>query len=419
MSAMTEMNWPKTNWAENLRYQAETIHHPESVGEVQELVASLPRVKALGTRHSFNAVADSPEGGLISLSRFEPDITIDRETMTVSVSPGASYGVLAAALQEAGFALPNLASLPHISIVGGTATGTHGSGDGNGILATAIRSFELVKADGSLVTVDGPDLKALAVGLGAFGVVTRVTLEIQPTFQVRQDMYTGAPWDQVLESFDETMSSAYSVNLLGDYGAPDLRVIWRKSSVAPGSMGEAPDTLCGGTWYDGADEPPHPSRTVIGGIPGPWSDRLAHFRLDSAPSVGGDELQTEYFVPRRHGVAALNALRRMGHQISPHLHASEIRTVAADDIWLSPAYERDVVSIGFTWRKHPTEVHALLPAVEKALEPFDPRPHWGKLFRLGDLSARFPKLGEFLELRDSYDPTGKFRHGFVQEILSS
>ena len=345
---MSEMNW-----AENLRYEAGAIRHVESVEQVQELVARLPYVKALGTRHSFTPVADSPRGELLSLKILDPDIRINPEAMTVSVSAGTSYGVLAAALEEAGFGLPNLASLPHISIVGGTATGTHGSGDGNGILATSIRAVELVKADGSLETVDGADIKALAVGLGAFGIITRVTLRIQPTYQIRQDMYHEASWDAILESFDETMASAYSVCLIGDFGPPTMRAIWRKSLVEKGTQGKAPETLCGGNWYDGADRPPDGKHTLIGGIPGPWSDRLAHFRLDSAPSVGGDELQSEYFVPRRHGVAALEAMRAMGDQILPHLHATEIRTVAADDLWLSPAYERDVVSIGFTLAQTP------------------------------------------------------------------
>jgi alditol oxidase len=411
-----------TNWAGNLAYRADSVHYPTSVVEVQELVARLPRVKALGTRHSFNTIADSPGGALISLSELAPEVTIDTEAMMVSVTGGTRYGVLAAELHAQGYALHNTGSLPHISVAGATATGTHGSGDRHGILSTAVSAVELVKADGSLVTVDrsNPELKALAVGLGAFGVITRVVLDIQPTYLVRQDVYRNAPWDTVLEAFDEVMASAYSVSLIGDFGSPVIRELWQKTRVesAPDANEQpepVPQSLYGGTWYDDAEAPPDHALTVRAGIPGPWSDRLPHFRLDAPPSAGGDELQTEYFVDRRHAVNALRTLRSLGDRISPHLHATEIRTAAADDLWLSPAYERDSLCIGFTWRNHPTQVMALLADIEAALATYEPRPHWGKLFTFNteDLVRRFPRLPDFLELTTAYDPTAKFTNAFI------
>jgi xylitol oxidase len=414
-----------TNWAGNLAYRANSVHHPTSVVAVQELVARLPRVKALGTRHSFNTIADSPGGALISLSELAPEVTIDAEAMTVSVTGGTRYGVLAAALQAQGYALHNTGSLPHISVAGATATGTHGSGDRHGILSTAVSAVELVQADGSLVTVDrsNPDLRALAVGLGAFGIITRVVLDIQPTYLIRQDVYRNAPWDTVLEAFDAVMASAYSVSLIGDFGSPVIRELWQKTRVeSPSAAGEQPQpvpaSLYGGTWYDDAENPPDHALNVRAGIAGPWSERLPHFRLDAPPSAGGDELQSEYFVDRRHAVNALRVLRSLGDRISPHLHATEIRTAAADDLWLSPAYERDSLCVGFTWRKHPTEVMALLPDIEAALEPYEPRPHWGKLFALRDdaLARRFPRLPDFLGLRTTYDPTGKFSNAFLSRL---
>jgi alditol oxidase len=414
-----------TNWAGNLAYRAESVHYPTSVAEVQELVARLPRVRALGTRHSFNTIADSPGGALISLSEVAPDITIDADAMTVSVTGGTRYGVLAAELQSRGYALHNTGSLPHISVAGATATGTHGSGDRNGILSTAVSAVEVVQADGSLLTVDrsNPELKALAVGLGAFGVITRLALDIQPTYLVRQDVYRDAPWDTVLDAFDAVMASAYSVSLIGDFGSPTIRALWQKTRVETVVDGQqqpdpVPETLHGGTWYDDAEEPPDHSLTVRAGIAGPWSERLPHFRLDAPPSAGGDELQTEYFVERRHAVDALRTLRSLGDRISPQLHAAEIRTAAADDLWLSPAYGRDSLCIGFTWRKHPTEVMALLPDIEAALAPYGPRPHWGKLFTLNreDLARRFPRLPDFLELTTTYDPPGKFSNAFIEGL---
>jgi alditol oxidase len=359
------------------------------------------------------------------LSELAPEVTIDADAMTVSVTGGTRYGVLAAELQAHGYALHNTGSLPHISVAGATATGTHGSGDRNGILSTAVSAVELVTSDGSLVTVDrsDPDLKALAVGLGAFGVITRLVLDIQPTYLVRQDVYRNPPWNTVLEAFDEVMASAYSVSLIGDLGSPVLRELWQKARVESVSDGHqepepVPETLLGGTWYDDAEQPPGHSLTVRAGIPGPWSERLPHFRLDAPPSVGGDELQTEYFVERQHAVSALRTLRSLGDRISPQLHATEIRTAAADDLWLSPAYGRDSLCVGFTWRKHPTEVMALLPEIEAALAPYEPRPHWGKLFVCNDddLARRFPRLPDFLELATTYDPTGKFTNAFIEAL---
>jgi xylitol oxidase len=412
-----------TNWAGNLAYRAASVHYPTSVVAVQELVARLPRVRPLGTRHSFTTIADAPGGALISLSELAPEVTIDAEAMTVSVTGGTRYGVLAAELQAQGYALHNTGSLPHISVAGATATGTHGSGDRHGILSTAVSAVDVVKSDGSLVTVDrsNPDLKALAVGLGAFGIITRVVLDIQPTYLVRQDVYRNAPWDTVLEAFDAVMASAYSVSLIGDFGSPVIRELWQKTRVesvpdATEQPEPVPESLYGGTWYDDAEAPPDHTLTVRAGIAGPWSERLPHFRLDAPPSAGGDELQTEYFVDRRHAVNALRTLRSLGDRISPHLHATEIRTAAADDLWLSPAYERDSLCIGFTWRKHPTEVMALLPKIEAALAAYEPRPHWGKLFVFNDddLARRFPRLPDFLELTTTYDPTGKFSNAFIE-----
>lgn len=414
-----------TNWAGNLTYHADSVHNPTSVEVVQELVSRLPRVKALGTRHSFNTVADSPGGGLISLSELDPDIVVDAGSMTVSVTGGTPYGVLAGALQAQGYALHNTGSLPHISVAGATATGTHGSGDRNGILSTAVSAVDLVTADGSLLTIDrsDPDLKAVAVGLGAFGVITRLWLDVQPTYLVRQDVYRSASWDAVLDAFDEVMASAYSVSLLADFGSPVIHALWQKTRVASIDDGHeppahVPETLHGGTWYDDAEEPADHSLNVRGGIPGPWSERIPHFRLDAPPSVGGDELQSEYFVDRRHAVSALRALRDLGERISPHLHIAEIRTTAADSLWLSPAYERESLCIGFTWRKHPAQVSALLPDIEAALEPYEPRPHWGKLFAFdrAQLSRCVPRLSDFDRLRAAYDPTGKFSNDFLGRI---
>jgi alditol oxidase len=414
---------PPMNWAGNLRYAAHAWHTPQSIDELQRVVAAAYRAKAVGTRHSFTTIADT-DGDLISLAGLPPEIAIDAEANTVTVTGGTRYGDLMPVLEEAGFALHNTGSLPHISIAGATATGTHGSGDGNGILSVAISALEVVRADGELVTIgaDDPDMMGLAVGLGAFGVIIRVTLDLQPSYLVRQDAYIDAPWDAVLGEFDDIMASAYSVSLLGDFASPVVAQVWQKSRIAPGAN-DLPDPVpaarFGGAWLDAAGDAAFPNLNPRGGMVGPWSERMPHFRLDGAPSAGGDELQSEYFVPRPAAVPALDALRRMGSEIAPHLHIAEIRTVAADAIWLSPAYDRDSACIGFTWRNHPAEVTALLPRVERALAPFEPRPHWGKLSTLTprDVAASFEMLPAFRDLVTRYDPAGKFSNAFLRRVL--
>ncbi len=360
---------------------------------------------------------------LISLAGFEPDVRIDRTTMTASVTAGTRFGVLISELQAQGFALHNTGSLPHISVAGATATGTHGSGDGNGILATAIAAVEFVSADGSLITIDrtSEHLPALAVGLGAFGVITRVTVDIQPSFLVRQDVYRDASWETVLARLDEVMASAYSVSLLADFASPTVMQLWLKTRLGEGDHPEVAATLFGGTWYDDSDEPAHGNLNQRASVPGPWSERLPHFRLDREPSNAGDELQSEYYVRREHGAQALDVLRTLGASISPHLLIAEIRTVAADGLWLSPAYQRDVLCIGFTWAKHPEQVAALLPVIEQALAPYAPRPHWGKLFHYGcdDIKQQFPRLTDFKAACRRYDPDGKFWNPFLERTLGT
>jgi xylitol oxidase len=360
---------------------------------------------------------------LVSLAGLDPDITIDPTTMTAIVTGGTRFGVLISELQAHGYALHNTGSLPHISVAGATATGTHGSGDGNGILSTAISAVELVTADGSLVSIDrsGEHLSALAVGRGAFGIITRVTVDIQPTYLVRQDVYRYAPWETVLGRLDEVMASAYSVSLLADFASPTVMQIWLKTRLGEDDHPEVAPGLFGGTWYDDSDELAPGNVNQRASVPGPWSERMPHFRLDRAPSNGGDELQSEYYVSREHGAQALQELRTLGTRISPHLLIAEIRTAAADTLWLSPAYQRDVLCIGFTWAKHPAEVAALLPVIEEALAPYAPRPHWGKLFHFGAdvIGPRFPRLADFKAMRKHYDPDGKFWNPFLESTLGT
>ncbi|MGV8896176.1 MAG: FAD-binding protein [Rhodoglobus sp.] len=402
-----------TNWAKYHTYRAGTLHEPRSVEELQEVVSTAPKIRALGSRHSFNDLADSAE--LVSLVGLDPAIMIDEESETVSFSAGLRYGKLGVALQEAGWALRNLASLPHISVAGAIATSTHGSGVNNGTLARAVTGLEIVTASGELREIGpvDPEFDGAVVSLGALGIVSRITLDIEPTYEVRQDVFSGLSWSSFIENYDGIVSRAYSTSIFTNWVDDAVGDVWLKSRVTD----RKPPHELYGIARAATDVHPLPgasaaSTTPQSGVAGPWIDRLPHFRMEFTPS-NGEELQTEYIVPRQHAVAAILAVRALGERIAPLLHISELRTMAADSLWLSGAYETDAVGIHFTWKFEPAEVLALLPVIEEALAPFDARPHWGKLFHevRRDL---YPKLGDFVALADELDPSGKFRNDYLQ-----
>jgi xylitol oxidase len=414
------------NWAGNYLYRASTLQRPSSLEQVQEFVAAAQQLKALGSRHSFNDVADSP-GEQLSLEAMPAELTIDREASTVTVNAGVRYGGFAEELHREGFAVHNLASLPHISVAGAIATGTHGSGDGNGNLSSAVAGLELVTADGSVVTVrrGEPDFDGMVVSLGAIGVVTRVTLDVEPAFEVRQDVYENLPWAAVADHFDEITSAAYSVSMFTNWLGDGIDRLWLKSRTDREATAAGEPAFFGATRATRELHPlpnvPAESATAQLGVPGPWWNRLPHFRLDFTPSKG-DEIQTEYLFGRENAVAAIEAIRALGPTIAPQLYISEIRTMKADNLWLSPAFGRDTVAIHFTWKREDA-VLAHLPLIDAALAPFDARPHWGKVFTLGEggsatgarsFDSLYPKLPQFRQLADALDPEGKFRNDYLQ-----
>jgi xylitol oxidase len=394
-----------TNWGGNYTYGAKVVHRPSSLDELSEIVVGAEQVRVLGTKHSFSDIADAPE--LVTLDGLPGEITVDGATVTV---PSVlTYSQLADTLREEGLALRNLASLPHISVGGAIATATHGSGNLNGNLATQVTALELMTSRGELTTFSrgDPDFDGVVVGVGSLGAVTRVTLDVETAYEVRQRVFEHLSWNVLFEQFDAITAAADSVSVFTIW-SDDVDQIWLKS------RGELADELFDATAAT-ADRHPIAGADPINatpqlGQPGLWSDRLPHFRSGFMPSAG-DEIQSEYLVDRRHGPAALEAILQLGDQIRPLLHISEIRTIAADDLWLSPEQGRDTVGIHFTWKREPEAVERALVAVERALEPFDPRPHWGKLF----LSApRYEWLPDFVALRDRLDPRGAFRNDWLE-----
>jgi len=408
------------NWSGTYQFTARQVITARTVDEVRRAVAVGGRVRAIGTRHSFNDLADNG-ATLVSVAGIAPDPVIDTAARTVTAGAGMSYGALAAWLQDRGWALHNLGSLPHISIAGATATGTHGSGSGNQILSAALAGFEYVAADGEVRKADrsAPDFAGMPVGLGAFGIVVRVTLDIEPTYLVRQDAYTGLSWDRLLADVDGVLGTAYSVSLFTDWSGDSLPAAWVKRRVETPNADDAPEDFFGARRDPGPVrfiDTPADNLTVLG-VAGPWAQRLPHFRLDSTPS-NGDEIQSEYFVDRGHGAAALEAVRRRATSITQLLLISEIRSTAADRLWLSGSYGRETMAIHFTWRNRPAEVDAALRDVEAALEPFAPRPHWGKVSHVqaGPVAERYPRLSDARALFERLDPDGRFSNRRLERL---
>jgi xylitol oxidase len=409
------------NWAGNYEYSTDRLYPAKSVDQARELVKKYSKLKVLGTRHCFNGIADSKDN-FLSLLPMDQVIALDAKAKSVTVDANMKYGQLAPYLDKHGFALHNLASLPHISIAGACATATHGSGVKNGNLATAVSGLEIVTAKGDIVTLsrakDGDKFRAAVVNLGGLGVITKVTLDIQPTFQMRQDVYQNLPMAQLKDHFTAIESSGYSVSLFTDWQKGRVNEVWIKRRIEKGVKLEAKPEFYGAKL---ATKNLHPIAELSAencteqmGVPGPWYERLPHFRMGFTPS-SGKELQSEYFVPMKHAVEAILAVERLNAQVSPHLLISELRTIDGDNLWMSPCYKQPSLAIHFTWKPDWPSVRKVLPLIEKELTPFGVRPHWGKLFTIApsQLKSRYEKLPDFQKMLKEYDPQGKFRNAFL------
>lgn len=411
----------RTNWAGNLTYSTQVLHEPKTVAEVQALIRDHDKLRMLGTKHCFNRIADS-KVRQVSLASLEQDMVIDETSMTVRVGPGVRYGELSVFLDKQGYAIHNLASLPHISVAGACSTATHGSGNQNGNLSSAVAALSFVDGNGDIQQLsrdkDGENFYGAVVGLGGIGAITEVSLDIMPRFDVQQDVYLNLPFQAAMDHFDEITGAGYSVSYFTDYQRDVINQVWLKR-VADAASPIQTDA----EWFGGKlqDRNVHPIITLGAenctdqmGVPGPWYDRLPHFKMGFTPS-SGKELQSEYFVPRHHAVEAIQAIQRLGSQLTSQLMISEIRMIAADNLWMSPCYKQDSVTIHFTWEQNEKEVRALMSVIEQELSPFEVKPHWGKLFNFDPkvLQTKYEKLEDFRALLAHYDPQGKFRNEFL------
>ncbi|MBA8815136.1 xylitol oxidase [Microbacterium halimionae] len=407
------------NWAGNVTYSTTNVEMPASEAELIGVITGSGRVRALGSRHSFNDLADT-EDVLVSLAGMPR--TVEVADGVARVSAGLRYGDFVEALHADGSALTNLASLPHISAGGAVQTGTHGSGDRIGSLANQVRALEMLTASGERVRLErgDDDFDGAVVALGALGIVTHLELAVEPTYDIAQRVFDGGRWDAIAAALEDVTSAGDSVSIFTTWqSADDVDNVWVKSRVdrARPDLGFIGAVEAESSRHPIPEIDSTPTTTQIG-IPGPWYDRLPHFRLDFTPSVG-DELQSEYIVDRADAIEAIAALRAMAPRIAPLLHVCEVRTVAADTLWLSGAFGRDSVCFHFTWHRDEASVRTLLTDIEAAL-PLSARPHWGKVFTLEGAAVRerYPRWDAFATLRAKYDPDGRFDNAYLQRLFS-
>ncbi len=401
------------NWSGSHRYRATSVHRPRSTDELRSLVTSVAgTLQVLATRHTFTAIGDAD--GLVVLDALPgaTAIEIDEGARQVTIGPSVTYAMLASALNERGLALENLASLPHISVAGAVATATHGSGSALRNLAAAVASLQLLTSGGDTVELgrDDPRFPGAVVHLGALGVITRLTLDVVPYYELRQDVYLRLGWDALDAHYEEIMGAGRSVSVFHDFGT-HAREVWVKRDAGESVEDELFGARAAHEAHNPAPGGPPESCTAQLGFPGPWSERLPHFRTGFTPSAG-EEIQSEWFVARADGPAAIRALRPLAERITPVLRIAELRTIAADELWMSPQYERDSAGLHFTWRLEPDAVRTVCAEIEQALVPLGPRPHWGKVHVRP--AAPPTRLADFLALRAELDPRGTFANDWLR-----
>jgi len=433
------------NWAGNVRFRPAGRAEPASTEQLQELVANAARVRVVGAGHSFSPLV-ATSGTLVSLRRLVRPAEVDAGTGEAWVSAGATYAEVGPELDRAGWALANLASLPQITVAGAVVTATHGSGSANRALSDAVTGLELVGADGTLHRLEGGALAGAVVSLGALGVLTRVRVRLEPSYQAAQRVWQDLPLVAALEHLGEVLDLGWSVSLFTDWRNPDrVDQVWVKQRLhtePPDATGAASPAASDGRRLSGADDPAgdaddlldrlgarratvqlHPladgdpgAATEQLGRPGAWHCRLPHFRPDSSPSGAGAELQSEWLVDRADGADALGRLRGLADRLAGAVRVCEVRAVGADQAWLSPAYQRDSVALHLTWRPQPSVVWPLVAEIEAALADLGPRPHWAKLWQALPAIAR---ADDFRRLVTSHDPAGCFANPLLERVLGA
>jgi FAD-linked oxidoreductase len=426
-----------TNWARTATAVPSSVARPGSLGEIVETVQGSPKVKVLGSGHSFTEIAVAHQATAVDLGGWTGIESADREDGLVTVRAGTTLKELNAKLDRLGLAMTNLGDIDAQTVAGAISTGTHGTGAKLGGLATQVAGLELVLADGSVVRCSAderPDLfNAARVGLGALGVISTVTLRCEPAFCLVADE-RPEPLDGVIEQLDQLVTGHDHMEF---YWFPYGRKALVKRNdrlpldapVRPLSPARrffeytvmentALAAMCGiGRTVRPLIKPLNRlASTALS--PRNYSD-ASHRVFVTARNVRF--VESEYAVPRESIRDVLGELRALVPKLPYSIMLPvEVRVAAADDIWLSTAYQRDSAyfaihqSLGLPYQEYFDGFEAIVAQVGG-------RPHWGKMHSLGatELRARYPRFDDFRKVRDEVDPGRVFTNAYLERVLDS
>lgn len=435
---MTRPGGSWQNWARTERVRPTTVEYPSTIEAVRRSVRSAAArgrlIKAVGTGHSFTGIAVAP-GTLLEMTELSGLVSVDRDRQRARLLAGTRLHRIPALLAPYGLAMANLGDIDRQSISGAISTGTHGTGSRFGGIATQVVAATLVTADGELLTVSEDEnadlLPAVALGLGALGILVDVTIQCVPAF-VLEAVERPEPLDSVV---DDVVSRADAVDHFEFYWFPHTDTALTKTNTRlPAGSPTKPlsaasrlvdDVLVGNVVHQSVCSA---GRAAPGLVPGinrlsakVWGDRTfsdASHRV-FATSRGVRFREMEYAVPLDRLASAFRGVQRVIDEHGWRIEFPiEVRTAAADDLWLSTATERPsgYLAVHRYWKTDHTEYFA---AVEEIMLAHEGRPHWGKLHTLdaSALRARYPRFDDFTALRDRLDPDRAFRNPYLERVL--
>uniref|UniRef100_A0A915D0Y3 FAD-binding PCMH-type domain-containing protein n=1 Tax=Ditylenchus dipsaci TaxID=166011 RepID=A0A915D0Y3_9BILA len=420
---------PLLNWGGNFNFSTQDIKYPTTTAGVQQLVKECKgKIRPVGTRHSFSEIANTNDT-LICLVHMNLILSVDPSVPSVTVQAGITYTDLIPFLQSIGLAIPMMASLGEISIAGAINTAVHGSGAGIGNLATQVLGLQMVLADGSVVQYskgqNDTELAAATVGLGALGIVTQVTLQAQPTYNLAINVFENMDMSVLDTQLYNITHSGYAINMWSTFGTPGvLDQVWITTKVDSNGVNAYGNVsqLYGAPAATAQSSPiaALPPTYVVPqmGIVGPYYERLTDYDLGLSGQEG-QQTQSEYYVDFDDFVPALKALQTLSAEINAVVYVALFRITEKDELWMSPQYKKTTMAIHFSWQPKLDQVMALLPKIEAALAPFNPIPHWGKLYTLKpeQYLPLLPKYPEWREQVELHDPTHKFRNKWLEENI--
>ncbi|MBL1074793.1 FAD-binding protein [Nocardia sp. 2] len=425
-------NW--VNWAGDQSCTPATIAAPSST---EELAAELARaeaaghtVRVAGSGHSFTDTVLT-DGTLLRLNKLDRILSVDRATGLVRAEAGITLNAASNALHPLGLAFPNLGDIDVQSIAGATATGTHGTGAKLQNLSAALQSVELMLADGSRVELNeqtDPDgWRAARVNIGALGVVTAVTLQMVPSF-VLEGIERPVPLEEVLADLDTHVDGNEHFEFYMFAHSP-LAMTKRNNTV---QLPEQPrskavdwfsDILMTNYTFDALCRLTRRSPSLI-----PWVQKGAayagsyrrqverSYRVFASPRLFRFT-EMEYAIPREHSIDAIREIKEVATRFDTAMPI-EVRWVAPDDAFLSPAGGRDTCYIA-VHQYEGMEYEGYFRACEAVFDKYNGRPHWGKRhFQTAEtLRTRYPEWERFTEVRRRFDPKGRFTNPYLERVL--